>query len=1386
MKKNKLFYKKRLMSNSIPVISILVAVALIFGSGVSAIDLTNNTNSGKENMAQAYIETAPDGLAPAAITAQLASNGNSAQEMGSSSDSNYAPLSMQTYMYGYTAALGPHGEGCCYWDIEEPGDIIQLNTETSLNFLAGGTYTCDEKWLAVEYFNGGLWICDPETGDIEEIGGGGTGLNGLAEDPTTQTLYGCSSYDLMKINPETGEQEVIGSFGTGQTHIALAFDMSGTCYSWDVKFSGESYIYQVDLETGEATTLFGTGKTLLYAQDGAYLREQELLYLSAYIYNPEYGGYEVTVNLDTEEVEVIGAFEGSAEITASMFIQDCIPPEHDVGVKKILQPEDGYAVDPLPIELLIKNYGNNSEITDAQFEVIKCEEGPLLNYENFTNWPPAGWNTYGYYQSYTQNAIGTPPEAKYTYPPYYSYGYMESPAVNATGFEKISMKFRLLGEFSTYYSPYFYVHYRKNSSSPWRDASPWEVPVSGDLGPFPFEIGCYGWGEDLGSAFQIRFYFGSPYYYLLYGSGIFIDDVYIIGCAGCAEYAEVVEDIEVPFEEEVIVDDFPGWTPSEWQNPDYQDTWEEYPLSAYTLLEDNNSKNDKKQRLLSLYYPFLHDVTSLSFEGVETGPAQVFPVKATIKNVGQFEECCFKVHMQIAEIDFDSAISLHTQSFYPYYYFPPSGWTRTNTKWGGSYSNYCGQGDYAEARFYYWPSETGMFRLYTPALDTTGYGAVYIEFTHYVNHYTTPYILRVETSPDGNTWDSVWDLEPSGSVATETIEIITGENVGTDNFRVSWTFDGYSWNINYWYIDMVTIKGIPISEPEYTDEVCVEDIIPGEEILYEFDDWEPVFLPLEESGQKTYACKSWTSLDDPEDNNRANDAYQKNVVLDYFHDVSIMTTSPSGGRGHDIIWDNGDTDGSNGYSLLGSPRRSILDDFQLEKSGKLSEAKALVGYTGAHSQEWEITFWTDDEGDPGLEIETMVSTEFSEEATGRSWFGYAEYEISQMFEPFKMAPGYYWFELWPGSGASNTWWWRRVDYWRSQCWVNYDDYGFMPGQNVFGVPADVSYQLWGGAGVDVYIAPGNQDITALAENHGTFPERDMTAYANIYEFITDCENATLIYEDMIEGIDILEPLGGSQDLTFADFNFVDEGMYMVQFEIEDDDDDFGHNNIFETGIGVDDTPPVTFEPVLEPAAPDGDNNWYVSDLTVTLTAEDPEIGCDVSGSGVDYIKYAIDGTQGTLTGDTGSFVVHDDGDDVLIEYWAVDMVGNIESKHSFTIDMDQTVPDIDPEGVHWEAFKDGGLWYVKFWTNATDDTSGMNRVMMYINEGLHEVNSSPDGAYYEFIIMWSTAFETCTFKWEHYDDAGWHTDDEIFGEEVYSNSYSSETKQYNQHEVRSL
>ena len=105
----------------------------------------------------------------------------------------------------------------------------------------------------------------------------------------------------------------------------------------------------------------------------------------------------------------------------------------------------------------------------------------------------------------------------------------------------------------------------------------------------------------------------------------------------------------------------------------------------------------------------------------------------------------------------------------------------------------------------------------------------------------------------------------------------------------------------------------------------------------------------------------------------------------------------------------------------------------------------------------------------------------------------------------------------------------------------------------------------------------------------------------------------------------------------------------------------------ETG---DTTPPTTTH-VLDPAEPDGEEDWYVTPVEVTLNATDNE-----GGSGVDVTEYRFAGEEEWTTY-TGPFTVDDEGSHT-IQYRSTDNEGNTETPKSVSVKVDAT--DADDHG----------------------------------------------------------------------------------------------------------
>ena len=139
--------------------------------------------------------------------------------------------------------------------------------------------------------------------------------------------------------------------------------------------------------------------------------------------------------------------------------------------------------------------------------------------------------------------------------------------------------------------------------------------------------------------------------------------------------------------------------------------------------------------------------------------------------------------------------------------FPPAGWTTIGgSNWGGNNSNYAG-GTSPEARFYWSPSTTAVQRLISLPVNTTGSSSLELEFKHSIDHFSGTYDIRLETTSDGVTWNIVQSWPAANLPATTENIIIDNDDVGSSTFQLAFTFDGNSYNINYWYVDDVILGG---------------------------------------------------------------------------------------------------------------------------------------------------------------------------------------------------------------------------------------------------------------------------------------------------------------------------------------------------------------------------------------------------------------------------------------------------------------------------------------------------------------------------------------------------------------------------------------------------
>ena len=156
--------------------------------------------------------------------------------------------------------------------------------------------------------------------------------------------------------------------------------------------------------------------------------------------------------------------------------------------------------------------------------------------------------------------------------------------------------------------------------------------------------------------------------------------------------------------------------------------------------------------------------------------------------------------------------------------------------------------------------------------------------------------------------------------------------------------------------------------------------------------------------------------------------------------------------------------------------------------------------------------------------------------------------------------------------------------------------------------------------------------------------------------------------------------------------------------------------------GNDTKPPVT-NCSFDPAEPDGENGWYVSNLTVELTAED-------DFSGVKEIRISICGNpEIVFPGSYVHFFFDKDYKDYYIDYWAIDNAGNVEIKKRFYVKIDKTLPEV------CFIYEADYLYFFRelrfnFFAKVTDFISGIDRVEFYRNDMHQKTVKDPDNRYY--------------------------------------------------------
>jgi hypothetical protein len=188
---------------------------------------------------------------------------------------------------------------------------------------------------------------------------------------------------------------------------------------------------------------------------------------------------------------------------------------------------------------------------------------------------------------------------------------------------------------------------------------------------------------------------------------------------------------------------------------------------------------------------------------------------------------------------------------------------------------------------------------------------------------------------------------------------------------------------------------------------------------------------------------------------------------------------------------------------------------------------------------------------------------------------------------------------------------------------------------------------------------------------------------------------------------VSQPAGSNAALSnpeVAEPSFVGDadGAYEIELVVDDDQVGSVPDRVI-VQLSLDETPPTT-SISLDPAAPDGENGWYVSPVTVSLNAAD-----NPGGAGLASTEYRLDG--GAWQPYEGPFTVSEDSI-LTVEARSSDRAGNTEDPPvSATIQLDQATPIAAIETPAEGAPVHGTITLA---ASVSDATSGVESVLLYV------------------------------------------------------------------------
>jgi len=847
-----------------------------------------------------------------------------------------------------------------------------------------------------------------------------------------------------------------------------------------------------------------------------------------------------------------------------------------------------------------------------------------------------------------------------------------------------------------------------------------------------WKLAVFDLSEYKNEAITLRWHCGSITSTFYNRAGWYIDDVKIAYDDVFEEYNKTIL-VNLSFRESVEVL-FPEWNPTDWKVVNNKDI--DYIVTACTrLFNDEDIKNDCRVGQLLLHFPFFNDVGTCSINNpVGILRAGVISPNVTVKNFGQINISQVPIKVEIDRIDY----TYYFQEDFEYGL--PTNWTvinggNTDDTWtdtnpgeripeGGCRGTFMiADSDYAGFE--------GVFMdeyLISPSFNCENTSQVLLRLSQYYN-YLEDDVAQVDISNNGGiSWISIANY--TSDIFGPTVINISSIASGCSNVKLRFHYtDSGTWAW-YWMVDDIQIySAVFQNEYQYTEYV---DISSREFREVTFPEWTPNDIS-QGNIEIDYEIRASTHLEDIGiiDEDIKNNNRSEIFTLQFVDNVGVESitqpappqrintiftesfeqnwTADSNGDLAPPGWENHITDfsdtGDPGYIPHYWGRYGIVNSYRPSAIPPDGSYQSIVQWSENHQDEWLVTpiidlfdyddcqlkFWR--YGHTGSTHDDHYYVKVSPTAGyDKSDFTDIIWDASELPEGDNHYDTPYGLDLSDYDGLS-----IRI------AWHNDD-------------PPNNS-GLWYGSCIDDIVVSGIVSgtyptgiypVEAIVKNHGTYYE-DFNVNATIYK-ITEVWDE-LIYESNYSVTNLA--VDAVESAVFDDWTVTELGKYRLEIKTELPGDNNPEDDVKMKIIRVDPNPPttsITLDGII------GENNWYISDVIVTLEGTD-----DLSGVLATY--YRVDGADWELY--LSPFIVSLDGIH-SVDYYSVDKARNREEEHSIILSIDKTLPTII-------LTSEKLVGRIIFTADVSDVTSGVDRVEFFVENETDFYTATQEP--YDWVLM---------------------------------------------------